>query len=343
MPGSYLSFPFDEDVFNYRWGTEPDPVKTAMLQSGALVANAEIAAQIAGGGYKYSVPFYKTIGGTPVNYDGKTDITSTETSGAYQSGVVYGRANAWTARDFVADFNSGADPMGHIVASVASFWAKYRQKQLINIANGCFGVTDNGDFTNKWADHTHNIAATSTTIGAANKVSETTFSDAAQMACGDNDGIFSMAIMHSAVAKNLANLQLLEYRKYTDPSGIERTLRIADVNGLLVVVDDGVPAALNDTSKAVEYTSYLFGAGALNYAPAPVDHPSEIEREPKKNGGQDTLITRIRETILPNGFSYTEKTGDGVSPTDEQLGDKSRYSLIHDPKAIAMAKIVSNG
>lgn len=343
MAGSYLSFPFDEDVFNYRWGTEPDPVKTAMLESGALVANGEIAAQIAGGGDLYTVPFYKTIGGTPVNYDGKTKITTTETSGAYQSGIVYGRANAWTARDFIADFNSGADPMGHIVASVASFWAKYRQKQLVNIANACFGVTDNGDFSNKWADHTHNIAATSTTIGAANKVSETTFSDAAQMACGDNDGIFSLAIMHSAVAKNLANLQLLEYRKYTDPEGIERQLRIGDINGLLVVVDDGVPVTKGDESQANEYTSYLFGAGALNYASAPVDHPSEILREPLENGGQDTLITRIRETILPNGFSYAKKSGDGVSPDDTALGDKSRYSIIHDPKAIAMAKVVSNG
>lgn len=343
MPGSYLNFPFDAEVFSYKWSTEPDPVKTAMLDSGAVVYNDEIAEMIAGGSDTYTVPFYKTIGGEPVNYDGKTDITSTETSGAFQNGVVYGRANSWTARDFVKDFNSKADPMGHIVTSVSNYWSKRRQKTLIGITDACFSVTDNGDFTNKWSDHLFNIAASSTTIAETNKFTATTISDAAQMACGDNADIFSMAIMHSKVATNLANINMLEYVKYTDANGIERPMRIGYINGLLVVVDDSVPHSNGSGSNAPEYATYLFGNGSINYAPAPIDVPVEFEREAKKNGGQTSLVTRLRETILPNGFSYEKKTGDAASPEDSVLFDKSRWGIIYDPKSIAMAKIVSNG
>lgn len=341
MPGMFLGFPFNEELFNYNWRNEPDVAKTALIESGAVVANTEIASQIAGGSNLFTVPFYKTIGGDPVNYDGQTDISSDETDGASASGIVYGRAKAWTARDFTADFNNGADPMGNIVSQVVRYWAKYRQKQLINILGACFGVSDSADWDNKWSDHVTDISSADATVAAANKLGATTIGDAVQKACGDNQGAFSLAVMHSAVAKNLAGLQLLEFRKYTDASGIERQLNIADVNGLTVVVDDGVP--VDTAGSAPKYTTYLLGLGSVNYAAAPVEHASEYDRNPAKNGGQETLYTRIRETILPNGFSYTKKSGDGVSPTDEVLGDKSRYSYVYDPKAIAMAKVVSNG
>lgn len=341
MAGTFLGFPFNEELFNYNWANEPDTTKTAVLESGAVVLNSEIAGQIAGGSELYTVPFYKTIGGDPVNYDGQTDIEDTETEGASASGIVYGRAAAWTARDFTADFNSGADPMGNIVSQVTRYWAKYRQKQLISILGACFGVSDSADWDNKWSEHVTDISSADATVTASNKLGATSVGDAVQKACGDNMGAFSLAIMHSTVAKNLAGIQLLEYRKYTDASGIERQLNIADVNGLAVIVDDGVPC--DKTGSAPKYTTYLLGTGAVNYAQAPVEHPSEVDRDPKKNGGQETLYTRVRETFLPNGFTYTKQAKDSVSPTDTMLADSSRYSYVYDPKAIAMAKIVSNG
>ena len=41
--------------------------------------------------------------------------------------------------------------------------------------------------------------------------------------------------MHSQVATNLENLQLLEYLKYTDANGIQRDLTLATLNGRTVI------------------------------------------------------------------------------------------------------------
>ena len=70
------------------------------------------------------------IGGTPDNYDGDADISTEEVTGKSQSGIVYGRAKGWKDRDFIRDFNSGADPMKQITSQVARYWAKYRQKVI---------------------------------------------------------------------------------------------------------------------------------------------------------------------------------------------------------------------
>lgn len=349
MPGMLFGFPFNEELFDYNWRTAPDPVTLALYESGALQLNADIAAQISQGSDVYTVPFYDVIGGDEQNYDGKTDIVPTTTTGSSQSGIVYGRMKAWTARDFTADFNKN-DPMGAIVAQVARYWAKKRQARMVGILDAVFGVTlpsgdsDTDGFYAEWAKHTMNIASSSTTVAASNKLGETTIGDAAVKACGDlAAGSFSLAIMHSTVANNLSGLNLLNYRKYTDPQGIERELGIADVNGKTAIVTDQVPTTAATTSKAATYTTYVLGAGALQYAPASVDHPVEGARDPYKNGGQDTLITRVRETILPNGFTYTKQASDDASPSDTMLFSSSRYTPIHHPKSIAMAKIVSNG
>lgn len=339
----YLGFPFDPELFDLNWKNEADPVKTALLDSGALVNDAEIQRLISNGSDMYTIPFYKLIGGDPVNYDGGTDITATEADAGAQSGIVYGRAKAWTARDFVFDYNSGADPMRQITSQVARYWNKQKQSRLIKILGAIFDVTASGEFAG-WARHSNNLAASSGSAGESNLIGETTVNDTIVEAVGDNADIFSLAIMHSQVANRLAKLQLLSYRKYTDAKGIERTLRVADINGLTVLVDDGVPVGDNAATSAKEYTTYLLGRGALLTASAPVKQPSEVERNAAKNGGQDTLFTRVRETVHPNGFSFKKpSSGYTSSPTDAQLGNKSNWSIVGNPKNIPIARIITNG
>lgn len=335
MPKSYLNFPFDAELFLQAWGSAPDPVKVAMLNSGALVEDPTIASLIQNDGNLYTIPFYNVLEGNEVNYDGKTDITSTETSADSQTGVVYGRAAGHTARDFVAEL-SGADPFGNIVNKVADFWAKKRQAKVIGILNGIFDIAGDAD----WAKHTVNIAKAS---GAAAKIAETTLNDVMTDTLGDNKELYSMAIMHSNVAKTLENIQALEYWKQTDANGIQRPMRLASANGLLVIIDDSVPV---DTSVAnlPKYTTYLLGKGVLRTAKGRVDVPVEKVREATKNGGQDTLITRLRETIHPNGFSFkVPSTGWTESPTDAQLFDKANWERKFDHRSIPMARLITNG
>ena len=346
MPGTYLGFPFDEELFLMRWQAAQDPVSLALLESGAMVEDATIRSMIANGSNLYTIPFYDVLGGDEENYDGNTDITETETGGKSQTGVVYGRAHAWKDRDFIYDFNSGADPMGNIVAQTSKYWAKKKQNRLVGILDGIFSITD--DSTNEWDSwqlHTLDIKTSTTTASDANKVDAASAADCMQKALGDNAGSFSMAVMHSKVASNLAKLNLLQYRKWTDPMGIERTINLADWNGLTVIVHDGVHTATNTTaSSETDYTTYLFGTGAILTAPAPVKNPVEVGREPKKQGGYDFLINRLRETIHPNGFSFVADVSTNVSPVDTVLKDKASWKLCGiDPKLIPIARIISNG
>ena len=334
MAKTYLGMPFDEDIFTGMWQDEPDPVRTALLEAGVMVADSAIASQIQGNGVLYTIPFYNELGGNVVNYDGATDITATETGGGYQTGVVYGRAAGWSARDFVAEL-SGADPMGNISRKVGRFWQKDRQARLVKLLDTLFSITKTGKFGHDWADHT----LTKTT-----GIAETDLNDLATQACGDQKGAFAVAIMHSAVARKLESKQLLEFWKQTDPNGLQRPVNLASCNGYTVIVDDSMPFEKGTGAEegTTKYTTYLLGTGVIRQASARLDHPSETHRDPAKNGGTDYLYTKIRETIHPNGFSFSAPSANFTnSPTDDQLFNKANWSLQFDPKAIPMDKLVT--
>lgn len=340
MAGTYLNFPYDEDIFNYQWENTPDPVLTSMLESGAVVRDSMIEQLISNGSNLFTTPFYDVLGGDEDVYNGVDNFTTTELTGGNYSGVVYGRMKKWMAKSFIKDFNSGAEPMAQIVAGVARYWQKKRQSRMISILGAVFGITGDTD----WDDHTTDLATTGATVEDTNLIGETTVEDACIKANGDNAQAYSLAIMHSKVANRLAGLQLLNYRKYTDASGIERELPIADVNGKTVIVNDEVPVADSATASGEkDYTSYVLGLGSMRYAKAPVDVPSEMDRDPDTNGGQDMIYTRVRECFAPAGFSFIGDATTDVGVPDTVLFDSDSWERKMPAKTIFMTKIVTNG
>lgn len=345
MAGTIFGIPFDSELFIDSWQNAPDPTKTAMINSGALVNDSLIESKIASSGNLYTIPFYNILDGEDQNYDGQTDITSKEIGGGVQSGIVYGRAKSFFARNFTAEL-SGADPMGAITSSISTYWQKRRQMRLIGLMTAIFGVTGSSGNAKKWQD-THVIDLSSTTA-AAYTIKETDLNDVATEALGDNKSEFSLAIMHSNVAKTLENLELLEYWKQTDANGVQRPLKLGTVNGYTVIIDDGVPVetiTAEGANKGLKkYSTYLLGNGVIRTANGRVDHPVDTKYDPNKNGGQEELITRMRETLHPNGFSFkVPTTGWSESPTDAQLFATANWSLQFDPKTIPMACLKTNG
>jgi len=375
-----LSFPYDAEIFNYDWKNYPDTVLTSMINSGAVVQDGEISAMIANGSNFFTVPFYNVLSGVEDVYNGVNSFTGASLTGGSYSGCVFGRMAKWQAKSFISDFNSGADPMAQIVAGVANYWIKTRQTRMLGILNAIFGIGNDAD----WALHTTNIATTTGTVADANKIGVTSISDATVKANGDlAQGGYSLAIMHSVIANRLANLQLLEFSKYTDASGITRSLPIGTINGLTVIVNDGVPVntkisyaittdvAINSsktyytvaagvytavaapnvaniatyyekTDAPDEYTTYILGQGAIRYASAPVDVPSELDRDPDTNGGVDMIFTRLRETLHPYGFSFKGNVTTDVGVPDSVLLASASYERKMPAKTIFMAKLVTN-
>ena len=341
MPGMTLDFPFDSEVFNYKWKTTPDTTLLTMLFSGAMVEDAEIASLIANGSNLFTTPFYNDIADTASGvYNGVNDITTESVSGGYMNGCVFGRQKGWNAKSFIKDFNSGADPMGYMASKVATYWNRERQARLIKILDAVLGVTGNAD----WTKHTLNLATSTATVEDANKIGVSSIDDLCVQANGDMAGGYSLAIMHSAVLQRLKTLQLVDYKKYTDPAGITADLNIPTINGKLIVVNDNVPVAdSSSASGSKEYTTYVLGTGAIRHAYAPVDVPSEMSRDPAKYGGQDFLYTRVREVIHPNGFSFKGNVTSDVGIPDSVLEATASYEIKMPAKSIYIAKLVTNG
>lgn len=101
-----------------------------------------------------------------------------------------------------------------------------------------------------------------------------------------------------------------------------------------------------------KYTTYILGDGAIEYTNAGAKVPYEADRDPKKNGGQDTLYSRQRKCFAPYGISFTKAVMATPSPSDTELKNGSNWELVNttgetkeyiNHKAIPIARLISRG
>lgn len=346
MPNKFDAKSFNPQAFKYKADRIPRTRMNEMRKSRVLTGNPDIRAVFTTqDGTAYArLAMRGLLDGDAVNYDGQTDITATSTKTFEQGVVVVGRAKAWTERDFSYDITGGQDFMDNVAKQVADYWQDIDQDTLLAILRGVFAMTSTkgAEFVKK---HTYTVDG---------PMEATTLNSATAQACGDHKKKFSMIFMHSAVATNLENLNLLTALKYTDKDGVTRDLTLYTWNGKLVIVDDGMPTE-GDEDGTVTYTSYVLGEGTINYEDIGAKVPYEMARDPKTNGGQDTLYTRQRKVFAPFGLSYEKAKQASLSPTDDELADGTNWDLVHsgeateaersyvNDKVIAIARIKSKG
>lgn len=330
---------FNPQAFGHYLSRIPQLRKNALIKSGILTGNVDIKNAFSSQtGTAYAIlPFYGLLGGDVQNYDGETDLITTNTT-TYERGVVVtGRMQGWTERDFSYDITGKVDFMDNVAAQVSEYFDHIDQSTLLAILSGIFAMDDT-DFTE---NHTLDISEDATpTVGA------TTLNNAIQKAGGDNKNIFTLAIMHSVVATNLENLKLVEYAKYTDEQNIQRDLALATWNGRTVIIDDEMPF----DSVTGAYTTYILGRGAFDYEDIGVKVPTEMYRDPAKFGGVDALYVRQRKVFAPYGISYIKANQASLSPKADELSDGSNWELVNDGngntinhKAIPICRIISQG
>ena len=464
MPNIFDSKLFNAEVFQGYLDRIENPRKAELIKSRAIRLRPDLAAAMrdqTGGNY-ITTPMLGLIDGAEEqNYDGEHDITSHSTKTFAQSRVVVGRANAWTEKDFSYDV-TGEDFLENVAAQIADYWDKKDQDTIVSILNGIFKMADEAGI--KFVkNHTYNVTGITNSQGTVGHMDGTTINTAMQRACGDGKNKFSVAIMHSVVATNLENLNLLGYLKYTDDEGITRDLGIATINGRLVLIDDSMPTDVTVTTDEVKgvytitigtkgvtgdtltvggvtytlgdttsyedktlavgssastqaaaladllayqydgifavtvnaavvtltqviggtgaipavsktgtiaataatttagvakvetatYTTYVLGDGAIEYTDCGAKVPSEMYREPGKNGGQDTLYSRQRKCFAPYGISFTKKRMATLSPTKTELQLGINWELVNSveetgteyisDKVIPIARIISLG
>ena len=346
MPNKFDAKSFNPQAFKYKADRIPRTRMNEMRKSRVLTGNPDIRAVFTTqDGTAYArLAMRGLLDGDAVNYDGQTDITATSTKTFEQGVVVVGRAKAWVEKDFSYDITGGQDFMDNVAKQVADYWQDIDQDTLLAILRGVFTMTSTkgAEFVKK---HTYEVDG---------PMEATTLNSATAQACGDHKKKFSMIFMHSVVSTNLENLNLLTALKYTDKEGVTRDLTLYTWNGKLVIVDDGMPTEQAEDGSTV-YTSYVLGEGTINYEDIGAKVPYEMARDPKTNGGQDTLYTRQRKVFAPFGLSYEKAKQASLSPTDEELADGSNWDLVHsgeateaersyvNDKVIAIARIKSKG
>lgn len=341
---------FNAEAFKYKADRIPRTRLNEIRKSRVLVGNPDIREVFAsqnGTGYA-RIAMRGLLDGDAVNYDGKTNIEATSTKTFEQGVVVIGRAKAWVEKDFAYDITGGVDFMDNVAQQVADYWQDIDQDTLLSILKGIFSMDkpNCGKQSKEFVDkHTFTVDG---------PMEATTLNTATAQACGDRKKKFAMVFMHSVVATNLENLNLLTALKYTDKDGVTRDLTLYSWNGKLVVVDDGMPVDDTDLANPV-YTSYVLGEGAISFEDIGAKVPYEMSRDPKTNGGQDTLYTRQRKVFAPFGISYEKKSQASLSPTNEELENGKNWALVHSGeetdsdrsyiahKAIAICCIKSKG
>lgn len=333
---------FNAEAFGAYVKNVPNTKKNELIKSKALVSNPEIRKVFSSQtGTNYArIPMFGNIGGDAQVYDGNTDFVP-ESTVTYEQGVaVYGLMKAWTERDFSYDITGGVDFMDNIAKQVSEYWDAQDQDILLAVLSGIFSMTGTANlkFVN---GHTLDISANTDETG---KVGATSLNTAIQQACGDNKNTFSIVIMHSAVATNLENLNLLKHLTYTDAQGVTRDLSLGTWNGRTVLIDDSMP--VSEQTDYTAYTTYILGDGAISFEDIGAKVPYEMGRDPKTNGGEDTLYSRQRKCLAPKGISFKA----GVSATKTTFAAGANWSLVSDGgsnyfdhKGIPIARIVSRG
>lgn len=354
---------FNPQAFGHYVNRIPNPNKTELAKSGAIGSNenARNALATQTGSLYARVPYFGRInGGTSQNNDGNTDIASTNTSTYEQGFITASRMDGWTEKSFSKNITAGVDFMDNVAAQISDYKLEVKQAILLAILEGVFSMSTTGasvpakaakEFLDK---HTYDITGNT---GDDAYVGASTLNKAIQKACGDNKNIFKLVIMHSEVATNLENLRLLKYLTYTDADGVQRDLTIGTWNGRTVLIDDNMPvtevAATGSGDSAVPaytaYTSYVLGEGAIILDDIGDSVPYEMSRDPKTNGGQDTLYVRDRFICGVDGISFEKPASITASASNDDLKNGANWNIINDEtqaiphKAIAICKIVSKG
>lgn len=388
--GKFDAKSFNEKAFKYSVERIPNLKTNELKKSKALVGNKDIRdALTSEDGAQYArIAMRGLAEGDAVNYDGQTDITATSTKTFEQGVIVVGRAKGFVEKDFSYDVTGGKDFMENVAEQIAEYKDGLDQNTILAILKGIFAMTGTKE-TEFVKKHTTEIkgkmeatslnTATNKACGANKKKFAIVFmhSDVStglenlnlieRLKYTDKDGITrdlelgtwngKLVIVDDemptkevpAVYEKTVDTDIVPSKTYYTKSG-------SNYNVVGVPSKESISTyyELKDDAH-IEYTTYILGNGSISYEDLGVKVPYEMDRDPAKNGGQDTLYIRQRKCFAPFGISYEKKSQKSLSPTDAELETGTNWTLVNsgedeegqrsyiNHKAIPIARIISRG
>lgn len=292
---------------------------SAIFQSGIITRDPKFDQLASEAAQVHNMPFFTDLNGDSEDIVEGISLTEAKIGSKMDTSTTIRRAKMWGATDLSAQL-AGTDPMSAIGDLVAGFWARDHQKELLNILDGVFAATS-------MTDHVLDISGKT---GKAAAFSGEAFIDAMQL-MGDARNSLTAVVMHSATKSYLDKLNLIQTIRQSDAVSFDTYM------GRRVIVDDSCPAAGGN------YTTYLFGEGAIAYGVgSPVGLvPVEVDRDKRKGSGVNYLISRKAFIMHPRGVAWKNKTrahAESVSRTE--LKDAGNWERAYEPKQIRIVKFV---
>lgn len=320
--------------------------KSAFVQSGVLVRDAQLDQLLAGGGLIFDVPSFKDL-------DNDADRVSTDVTGGHftgavnpdplktgtsdEKGVRLSRNNSWSSTDLVSSL-AGKDPMQSIAARVGYYWT--RRMQAATIATVAGLLADNAaaptGTEHVLNDLTVDISGASFIDGVTNFSAEA-FIDA-QQTMGDSSDQLGAICVHSAVYARMKKNNLIDFRADATNPDAEA---IPFFLGRRVIQDDGMPRT------GAVYESWLFGAGALRLGMGTPKVPTAVARIESggNGGGQEVLYNRTEWMIHPVGHAYVgtpAKGGPSNAATSNNLAHAGSWQRVFpERKQIRLARLIT--
>lgn len=342
------------------------------------------------GGNYITIPIKAKIGGTPDNYDGSTDITADSRATYTHGRIVVGRAHGWTEKDFSTDitgedFLPAAAEVAEYWDDVDQKTILSTLKGVFAMTgkeNTAFVTGHTSDISNEPVNNVFNETTLNNGIQKALGDNKAKFALAimhSQVATNlenlklleymkytDADGItrnLAIGTLNGRtvlVDDGMPN-EVVEAHYVKATKGVEGALVVdetAEAEGQVqrTEVESDIPGIQNGEyvvklPDGIAYTTYVLGTGAIEYTNCGAKVPYEMDRNPAKNGGEDTLYSRQRKIFSPYGISF--KGGKIISPTDTELETGSNWTIANSnesgsaaffpAKAIPIARIISRG
>jgi hypothetical protein len=330
--------------------------KARLVQSGVLSRNPLIDEKLAGGGLTFNIPSFNDL-------DNDADRVSTDATDprynvgysqspipnkittAQEIAVRLSRNNSWSTADLAAAL-AGADPLAAIANRVGFYWARRLQAAFVATMVGLFNDNEavaGGTDTHVQNDMTNDISGTF--ADGVTTFSAEAFIDAVQT-MGDSQQDIVACMVHSVVFSRMQKNNLIDM--IPDARG---EITIPTFLGREVIVDDGLPNGVAGGLTAGDYSSWLFGVGAVGLGVGSAKVPTEVSRRADggNGGGQDVLHSRVEWSIHPAGHRYAGTAPDGgpangslQTPAANELSHAGSWSRIFaERKQIKIARLIT--
>lgn len=367
----------------------PNTKENALIKNGLLNAKPNMTARLrdeVGGNY-FTEPVRGLLDGEVLNYDGVQDLSATSRDTFEQGKIIIGRMKGWTEKDFSTEL-TGKDFMP-LAEEVKEYYDAVDQADILAILKGIFAMNDGSGFVDA---HTTTINGnlTDTTMNSAlqkasgdkkkvysivfmhslpathlenlNLINYLKYTDSngieRDLTIGTYNGklvVVDDDMPTNEVASTYAitsDTDIVEGKTYYTRSG-------STGNYVYTEVTNPTKANLSTYYEMTaegytEYTSYVLGNKFFDYDNVGVKVPNEMFRDPKTNGGIDTLYTRQRKLYVPTWISFTKAQMETSSPTVAELANGKNWEVVNNGKSgsdkrfvnhkmIPLARIISRG